>query len=106
MAMPAMSACVGYSHIGISHKGVLSANAMKKVLAEICIPVKGGCKSVRVPIALAEVSTSAMYGYEDVLIRRAVKDYCQLSRKIVLLFYRIRGPTKWQFNNLFSSMPS
>ena len=41
MAMPAMTACVGYSHIGISHKGVLSANAMKKVLAEICIPVKG-----------------------------------------------------------------
>ena len=41
MAMPAMSACVGYSHIGISHKGVLSANAMSKVLAEICIPVKG-----------------------------------------------------------------
>ena len=39
--MPAMTACVGYSHIGISHKGVLSANAMKKVLAEICIPVKG-----------------------------------------------------------------
>ena len=41
MAMPAMTACVGYSHIGISHKGVLSANAMSKVLTEICIPVKG-----------------------------------------------------------------
>lgn len=41
MAMPAMTACVGYSHIGISHKGVLSANAMTKVLTEICIPVKG-----------------------------------------------------------------
>ena len=41
MAMPAMSACVGYLHIAISHKGVLSANAMKKVLTEICIPVKG-----------------------------------------------------------------
>ena len=41
MAMPAMSACVGYSHIGISHKGVLSANTIKKVLADICIPVKG-----------------------------------------------------------------
>ena len=33
MAMPAMSACVGYLHIAISHKGVLSANAMSKVLA-------------------------------------------------------------------------
>ena len=41
MAMPAMSACVGYLHIAISHKGVLSANAMSKVLTEICIPVKG-----------------------------------------------------------------
>ena len=37
--------------------GVLSANAMSKVLAEICNLAKRGCKSVCVPIALAEMST-------------------------------------------------
>ena len=69
MAMPAMTACVGYSHIGISHKGVLSANAMSKVLTEICIPVKGVanrcvCLSLLPKLALLRCMDMKMCEYE------------------------------------------
>ena len=69
MAMPAMSACVGYLHIAISHKGVLSANAMSKVLTEICIPVKGVanrcvCLSLLPKLALLQCMDMKMCEYE------------------------------------------